>query len=82
MAMKIFASGINFKAVTLSDTTEVNCKAIYVGVGGNVYLAPSVGATAVAFLNVANGSILPIELKQGTINSTNTTATNLVAINW
>lgn len=80
--MKIFASGINFSAVTLSDTTEVNCKAIYVGTGGSVYLAPSVGATAVAFLNVPSGTILPVELKKGTINATNTSAANLVALNW
>ena len=82
MSMKVFASGINFSAVTLSDTTEVNCKAIYVGTGGDIYLASSVGATAVAFLNVSSGTMLPIELKKGTINSTSTTAANLVAINW
>ncbi len=82
MSMKVFASGINYAAVTTSDTTLVNCKAIYVGTAGNLALAPSVGATAVLFKNLNAGTVLPVELKSGTINSTNTTAADLVALSW
>jgi hypothetical protein len=81
MGMKVFASGVNFTAVTKSDTTEVNCKAIFVGTTGDIILAPSVGATPVAFKNLGNGTILPIELKKGTINAA-TTAADLVALSW
>ena len=80
--MKIFASGINFSAATASDTTPVTCKAIYIGTGGLLYIAPSVGATPVVFKNLVAGTILPIELKNGTINSTSTTAADLVILNW
>ncbi len=81
MGMKIFASAIGYTAVTKSDTTAVTCKALYVGTGGTVVIAPSVGGTAVSFVNVENGQILPIELKSGTVNAA-TTASDIVALNW
>lgn len=69
----------SFLAITPSDTTQINCSAIYVGVGGNVAVATQTGA-AVTLVGVAAGSVLPINLIEGRIMSTNTTATNIVAL--
>lgn len=66
-------------AVTPSDTTLINCRAIYVGGAGNVTITPRTGGTAVVFTAPPVGSILPIELNQGLINAA-TTATLLVAL--
>lgn len=66
-------------AVTLSDSTNFPngvCRALYVGTGGNVVAI--VNGTAVTFVNVQGGSILPIEASR--VNSTSTTAANLVAL--
>lgn len=82
MGMKVFASGVNFSAVTLSDSTLVNCKAIYVGSGGTIALSSSDSSTPVNFVSVNSGTMLPIELRNGRIMLTNTTASNLVALNW
>lgn len=82
MGSKVFASAINYSAVTPSDSTSVTCKAIYIGTGGNIAVAPSSSGTAVTFSNVGSGTILPLELKEGRIMSTNTTATNIVALGW
>ena len=49
------------------------------GGAGTVVVASSVGGTAVTFSAVPVGTILPIELDQGTINAAST-ATNLVAL--
>ena len=82
MGQKVFASAIGFTAITPSDSTLVTCKAIYVGVGGNIAIAPSLVGAAVTFLNVGSGVFLPVELKDGRVMSTNTTATNLINIKW
>lgn len=81
MGTKVFASGVNFSAVTKSDTTPVTCTALYVGTAGDVVLAQSVGGTAVTFVGVPAGSILPITLKLGTVNAA-TTASNIVNLSW
>jgi hypothetical protein len=71
-------------AVTPSDTTVVNCRALYVGTGGNVavHMAGVVGIspreTSVVFSNVASGTILPISCYR--VLSTSTTASNIVAL--
>lgn len=71
----------SFIAVTPSDTTLINCKAIYVGGAGNVAVkSGSPGASAVTFTAPPVGTILPINLDQGFIMSTNTTATLLIAL--
>lgn len=71
----------SFAAVTKSDTTQVNCKAIYVGGAGDVAVKQGTpGATAVVFTAPPVGSILPISLDQGFIMSTGTSATLLVAL--
>ena len=81
MGTKVFASGVNFSAVTKSDTTPVTCTALYVGTAGDVVLAASVGGTAVTFKAVPAGAILPITLKQGTVNAA-TTAADIVNLGW
>lgn len=82
MGMKIFASGVNFSAVTASDSETVNCKALYVGTGGTITLKQSASGDAVAFVSVQGGSILPIELKNGLVMSTGTTASDVVKLDW
>lgn len=82
MSMKVFASANNYAAVTPSDSTLVTAKALYIGVGGDVALAPSVDGSAVTFKDVPGGTFLPVELKNGRVMSTSTTATNIVALGW
>jgi hypothetical protein len=82
MGTKVFASANNYFAVTKSDTTLVSCKAIYIGTGGDIAITPSLGGTAVTFKNMNSGTILPVEIKGGNIRSTNTTAADIVALNW
>jgi hypothetical protein len=63
-------------AVTPSNTTLVNCVALYVGTGGNVVI-DTVGNTNVTFANVPSGTTLwmkAIRVK------TTTTASNIVAM--
>lgn len=69
----------SFAAVTKSDTDNftTQCRALYIGVGGDVVvLAPD--GTLATFKNVASGSILPVKAKR--VNSTSTTATDIVAL--
>lgn len=82
MGTKVFASSNNFNVITPSDTTLVTCKAIYIGSGGNLYVTTSLGATPIGFINVPSGTILPIELKDGNVMSTDTTASNLINLKW
>lgn len=67
-------------AVTPSDSTVINCRAIYVGGAGAVAVKTISGATAVTLAAVPVGTVLPITIDGGQIMSTNTTATNLVAL--
>lgn len=80
MGMKVFASGMNYGAVTPSDSTALDFNAVWVGVGGDVAISSSDSATAVTFTGVPAGTILPVKGKR--IMSTNTTATNMVWLNW
>jgi hypothetical protein len=77
-------SGLNsfasFQAVTPSDTTRITCAAIYVGGAGNIALSPDGTTAATTFTAVPVGSVLFVELNQGRIMSTNTTATLLIAL--
>jgi len=72
------APAAHYAAVTPSDTIGfAECEALYIGVAGNV-VAVTPGGTAVTFVGVAAGLILPIRAKR--INATSTTATSIVAL--
>ena len=73
-------SAYNYAAVTPSDTVDLAspARAFFIGVTGDVVLVPIDGTTAITFKNVASGQIIPIQARR--VNSTNTTATNIVAL--
>lgn len=66
-------------AITPSDTTPLNLRAIYVGGAGNVAVKPN-GASSVTFTAPPVGTILPIGLDGGQVMATNTTATLLIGL--
>ena len=66
-----------YAAVTPSDTTELNCRAIYVGGGGNVVLQMPGRSETVTFSNVPAGTFMPVSARRVMAA---TTATNLVAL--
>jgi hypothetical protein len=71
-----------FVAVTPSDSTLIgtalgDTKGLYIGGGGNVTCIDCTGA-AVTFTAVPVGTVLPVRTRR--VNSTNTTATNIVAL--
>ena len=69
------ASG--YAAVTPSDTTELNCRALYVGTTGNVVLQMPGRSETVTFSNVPAGTFMPVSARRVMVA---TTATNLVAL--
>lgn len=76
-----WATYSSFAAVTPSDTTLVNCRAIYIGGAGNVTVNPApTGGTSVLFTAPPVGTVLPIELNGGRIMAAGTTATVMVAL--
>lgn len=67
-------------AITPHDSTNFTngkCRAIWVGGDGNVVIVPPTGS-AVTFVGAKAGTIIPMNAIR--VNSTNTTATSLVAI--
>lgn len=72
------------KSITPSDSTSFPfvTKSIYVGTGGNIAVVlVTEGDTAgkvTVFSNVLGGTILPVQATR--VNSTSTTASNLVAM--
>lgn len=67
--------------VTPSDSanlTRGQCRALYVGGGGDVALVCDIGEPAVTFYGVAHGSILPVETLQ--VRATGTTANRIIAL--
>lgn len=66
-------------AVTPHDSTNFtyNCRALYIGGEGDVVVVTEDG-TAVTYVGVPAGSILPVVAKR--VNSTNTTATDIVGM--
>lgn len=79
-----YASGksdpaVGGETVTPHDTNQLTniSRAIWVGVGGNVALLMS-DDTTITLVGVAAGTLLPVRAKR--VNSTNTTATTMVAL--
>jgi hypothetical protein len=70
--------GFGLAAVTKSDDTIVGCRSLYVGGAGDVAIVSREGESAVTLSAVPAGTILPIYCHK--VMSTNTTATNMVAI--
>lgn len=76
-----------YQAVTPSDSTNFSVtalgqsftrtRALFVGGAGNIVVVDEAGTTC-TFTGVVAGSVLPIVCKR--VNSTNTTATNIVAM--
>lgn len=71
-----------YRAITPSDTVDIPVTdgpvlAVYVGTAGNIAAVQSDG-TVVTFVGAQAGDVLPITCKR--VNSTNTTASNLVAL--
>lgn len=65
-------------AVTPSDSTVVDFRGLYVGGAGNVAIKGKPGGTAVTFVGVLAGSVLPVRCTR--VMSTNTTATSIVGL--
>ena len=67
-------------AVTPSDSADLanSSRALWVGGAGNVSLDLVGSGSAIVFLAVPEGSLLPIRAKR--VRSTATTATNIVSI--
>ena len=85
MADVYSAPAVKARAVTKSDSTVLNARALYVGGAGNVAVIPlqdatSVGGagTAVVFVGVPAGAVLPVSVEK--VMSTDTTATSIVAL--
>lgn len=71
--------GTKLAAVTPSDATDLTgVRAIYVGGAGDVAIRGIHDSAAVTLSSVPAGSIIPIQVDR--VMSTNTTATNIVAI--
>lgn len=72
------ASAAGAAAVTPSDSTVLDFRALWVGGAGNVAVRTRNGQT-VTFSGVAAGTILPVQGDR--VMSTNTTATLILALN-
>ncbi len=73
------APGLHAAAVTPSDSVALttDARALFIGTGGNIVIVTSGGET-VTFTGVLSGSILPVRTHR--VNSTSTTASNIVAL--
>jgi len=67
-----------YAAVTPSNTTVLNCRALYIGGTGDVVLQMPDREEVVTFHNVLAGTILPVSARR-VMGAT--TATNIVALN-
>lgn len=70
-----------YYAVTPHDSTDLAegpCRALYIGGAGNIVLVRPQDGVAVTFSGVLAGTFLPCYALR--VNSTNTTATNIVAL--
>jgi hypothetical protein len=79
MSSSNLAVARNAFEVVPSDTVkfDASARALYVGAGGNITLVTASNAV-VRFVNVPQGSTLPVECVR--VNATGTTATSLVGL--
>lgn len=71
--------GTKLAAVAPNDSTDLTgVRAVYVGGAGNLALMGIHDSAAVTLSSVPAGSLIPVQVKR--VMSTNTTATNIVAI--
>ena len=79
MAPRNSSTSEYYAAITPSDATDLEwlTRGVYVGGEGDVVAVLPSGDT-VTFVGVLAGSVLPIACKR--VNSTDTTATNIVAL--
>lgn len=75
-----FASANTSGAVTKSDSTVLDFNALYVGGAGDVAIKHAEGGSAVTYVGVVAGTILPVAGVR--VMSTSTTATNMVWMKW
>jgi hypothetical protein len=78
-AERVDSPAVGALTVSPHDTTTLTTasKALYVGTGGNIAVLMLDGTTA-TFTAVPTGTVLPIRVQR--VNSTNTTASNMVAL--
>lgn len=73
------ASSGSYGAITPSDSTTLSMtRGLYIGGAGAVAIMGWEDSSAVTFAAVPAGTILPVRVKK--VMSTNTTATNIVAL--
>jgi len=74
--------GKNLLAVTPSDSVNItnypSVRGLWVGGAGNVAVLAADDSAAVTLVGVQAGTLIPLRVKR--VNSTNTTATSIVAI--
>jgi hypothetical protein len=71
------APAVKYTAVTPSDSTVYDARALFIGGAGNLSLMPIGGSTAVTFTGVTAGTVLPVSA--GKVMAA-TTATLIVAL--
>ena len=80
MSLTITAPSDKYLDITVSDVTDLpegKCRGIYVGVAGDI-AAVTINGSTVQFKNASQGSVIPIVAIR--VNSTGTSATDLVAL--
>lgn len=79
-ASNVAASATSSGVVTKSDSTVLQFRALFVGGAGNVAIKHTEGGDAVTYTGVIAGTVLPVSGVR--VMSTNTTATNMVWMDW
>lgn len=79
-ANHVAASATSSGAVTKSDSTVLQFRAVYVGGAGDVAIKHTEAGSAVTYVGVPAGSILPVSGVR--VMSANTTATSMVWMDW
>ena len=80
MAQTQTVPGRSAAAVTPNDSTvfDIPTRGIYVGAGGNLSVEMDDVGSAIVFIGVQTGALLPLAVTG--INSTGTTATSIVRV--